>query len=128
MTDEIEYLAKRIRDRPDNVLSVSDLASELQLPELQVARDIKDIVKRDGFFDIGDHSIMFTGNTELAAFEIFKTAAANITFDEFIKHQEQPHLLMRLSRDRTVACKNNPEKLLQDAIKEKEINRGNTVS
>ena len=128
MTDDIELLAKRIRERPDKVQSINDLAGELALPELQVARDIKDIVKRDGFFDIGNQRVMFTGNSDLAAYEIFKTAASNISFDEFIQYREQPHLLMRLSRDREVACKSDPDKLLQDAVKEKESKRGNNVS
>ncbi len=121
MTDEIDLLTRRIKENPDRAISVSDLASELALPELRVARDVKDIVKRDGFFDLGNHKVMYTGNTDLVAFEIFKTAAANVTFEEFIQLQDQPHLLMRLSRDREISCKRNPEKLLQMAMKEKEI-------
>ena len=125
MTDEMDILARRIRDRPDKVMRITDLAMELQLPELKVARDIKDIVKRDGFFDLGNHRVMFTGNSDLAAFEIFRTAAANINYEEFVQYQDQPHLLMRLSRDREVACKSDPDKMLQDAITEKENKRGN---
>jgi len=121
MVDENDLLAKRIRDSPDKVHSVSDLADELQLPELRVARDIKDIVKRDGFFDLGNQRVMFTGDSDIAAFELFKTAAANISFDEFIQLRDQPHLLMRLSRDREVACRRDPEKLLQNALKYKEV-------
>ena len=128
MTDEIDFLAKRIREHQDRVISLTELASEFQLPELQVARSIKDLVKHDGFFEIGDQSVMFTGNSDLAAFEIFKTAATNITYDEFIQYREQPHLLMRLSRDRVVSCKSDPDKLLRDAVREKENKRGNTVS
>lgn len=119
MTDEFDLLAKRIRDNPDQAISFSDLASDLALPELKIARDIKDLVKHDGFFDLGNHRVMFTGNSDLVAFEIFKTAAAHISFDEYIQYQDQPHLLMRLSRDREMAYKSNPEKMLQDAIKEK---------
>lgn len=120
MADEFDLLAKRIRDNPDRVMSVSDLATELVLPELQIARDIKDLVKHDGFFDLGNHRVMFSGNSDLVAFEIFKTTAGNISYKEYIQYQDQPHLLMRLSRDREVAYRRNPENLLQNAIKDKE--------
>ena len=119
MTDEFDLLARRIRENPDRAISFSDLATELSLPELKIARDIKDLVKHDDFFDLGNHRVMFSGNSDLVAFEIFKTAAAHISFDEYIQYQDQPHLLMRLSRDREMAYKSNPEKMLQDAIKEK---------
>lgn len=120
MTDELDILARRIRDNPDRAISVLDLANELAVPELKIAGSIKDLVKRDGFFDLGNDRVMFTGDSDLAAFEIFRTTAVNISFEEFIQYRDKPHLLMRLSRDRMVASKSNPEKMLQDAIKEKE--------
>ena len=119
MTDEFDLLAKRIRENPDRAIPFSDLASDLAVPELKIARDIKDLVKNDGFFELGNHRVMFSGNSDLVAFEIFKTAATHISFDEYIQYQDQPHLLMRLSRDREMAYKSNPEKMLQDAITEK---------
>ena len=127
MTDELDILARRLREDPDRAISVHDLAAELQLPELRVAREIKDLVKRDGFFDIGNQRVMFTGNSDLAAFEIFKTTAVHVSYDEFIQYREQPHLLMRLSRDREVAYKSDPEKMLQDAIAEKESKGRNNL-
>ena len=119
MTDEFDILARRIKENPDRAIPFSDLANDLAVPEMNIARDIKDLVKHDGFFDLGNHRVMFSGNSDLVAFEIFKTAANHISFDEYIQYQDQPHLLMRLSRDREMAYKSNPEKMLQDAIKEK---------
>lgn len=120
MTDELDIIARRLRASPDQAVSVPDLAEELSMPEPRIARNIEDLVKRDGFFDLGNQRVMFTGDSDLAAFEIFRTAALNITYDEFIRYREQPHLLMRLSRDREVASKGDPEKMLQNAMKEKQ--------
>ena len=127
MTDDVEMLARRLRERPDMPVSVHDLASELGLPENRVSHDVKNLMKRDGFFDLGNSRLMFTGNSDLAAFEIFRTAAAHISYEEYVQHREQPHILMRLSRDREVACRMDTEKLLQNSIKEKEKTRGNSV-
>lgn len=127
MTDEIEMLARRLRETPDTPVNLPDLATELGLSEVRMARDVKDLMKRDGYFDLGNCRLMFTGNSDLAAFEIFKTAAAHVTFDEYIRFRDQPHILMRLSRDREVACRTDTEKLLQGAISEKEKSRGNRV-
>lgn len=127
MNHELDLLARRIRNSPDKAISFTELADELAMPELRVAREIKDLVKRDGFFDIGNQRVMFTGNSDLAAYEIFKGQAIHITYEEFIQYRDQPHLLMRLSRDREVACKSDPEKLLQNAMKEKESKGRNNL-
>jgi len=120
MTDETDIVARRLRDNPDRVISVPDQANELGIPESNITRSMEDLTKYDGFFNLGNDRVMFTGDSDIAAFEIFKTLAINITFDEYIKYREQPHLLMRLSRDRIIASKGDPEKLLQYAIKEKQ--------
>ncbi len=125
MTQDTELLERHLRKHQDRPFSVPDLASELHLPELKVAREIKDLVKRDGYFDLGNQRVMFTGDSDLAAYEIFRTAATHITYEEFIQYREQPHLLMRLSRDREVAYRSDPDKLLQMAVEEKKIKRGN---
>ena len=128
MTDDSELLAKRLREMSDRPVSVHDLAGELGLSEPRMARGVGDLMKRSGFYDLGGGKVMFTGNADLAAYEILRTAAANITFEEFVRHRDQPHLLMRLSRDREIACGSDPERLLRDAVREKEKSRGNTVS
>ncbi|MDD4307961.1 MAG: hypothetical protein PHU53_04035 [Thermoplasmata archaeon] len=127
MTDEIEMLARRLRETPNRPVSAPDLASELGLPEERVAHDMKSLMKRDGFFDLGNSRMMFTGNADLAGFEIFRNLASHISFEEYIQYRDQPHLLMRLSRDREVSCRSDPDKLLQQAIREKEKTRGSNV-
>ena len=120
MTDEFDLLARRIKESPGQPISFRDLASEMAVPEMKIARTIEDLVKHDGFYELGNSRVMFSGNSDLVAFEIFKTAAIHISFDEYIQYQDQPHLLMRLSRDREMAQKSSPEKMLQNAIKDKE--------
>jgi hypothetical protein len=80
----------------------------------------------DGMFDLGNGMLMFTGNAERAAFEIFKSVAPHITFDEYVQHRERPHVLLRMSKEREDAYLMDPSKLLRDALKEKET-RGNSV-
>jgi hypothetical protein len=127
MTDDVETLAKRLREMPDRPVSIPDLASEFGLSEAKMARNVSDLMKRDGFFDLGNERIMFTGNTDLAAFEIFRTSATHITFEEYARYREQPHILMRLSRDREISCRVDTEKMLQNSVREKEKSRGNNV-
>ena len=127
MTDDAEMLAKRLRGTPDVPVSVPDLAAELGLSGPRMARGMSDLMERTGFYDLGGGRVMFTGNADLAAFEIFRTAAMHITFEEFIRHRDRPHILMRMSRDREVACGTDPERLLREAVREKERPRGNSV-
>jgi len=127
MTDEVEMLARRLRERPDIPISIPNLASELGLPEARVALDVKNLMRRDGFFNLGNSRLMFTGNSDFAAFEIFKIAASHIFYEEYVQYREQPHILMRLSRDRAIACRVDPEKMLQNAIREKDKSRGSIV-
>jgi len=122
----VEQLAKRFRDNPDRPFNMSDIASEFGLSEARMARSMSDLLKRDGFFDLGNNRLMFTGNMDMAGFEIFRFAAPHISFEEYMKHRETPHLLMRLSRDREIACRIDGEKMLQDAVRERE-KRGNSV-
>jgi hypothetical protein len=127
MTDYVEMLARRLRETPDKPVSLPDLAAEFGLSEPRMARGMGSLMKRTGFYDLGGGRVMFTGNSDLAAFEIFKTAAIHITFEEYLHYKDQPHILMRMSRDREIACGPDPERLLKDAIREKEKSRGNTV-
>ena len=127
MTDDVEMLARRLREKPDQPVPYADLASEFGISEIKMTRSVKDLMKRDGFFDLGNSRLMFTGNSDLAAFEIFKTAAVHISYEEYVQYRDQPHILMRLSRDREVSCRTDTEKLLQNAIGEKEKTRGSKV-
>jgi hypothetical protein len=127
MTDDVEILARKLRETPDKPVYLPDLISELGLSDRKMARSVSDLMKRDGFFDLGNQRIMFTGNSDMAAYEIFRNAAFHISFEEYVRHREQPHILMRLSRDREVACRMDTEKMLQASIKEKERSRGNSV-
>jgi hypothetical protein len=126
MTDEVELIAKRLRENADRPMSAQGLASELGLGEERMPRHVRALLRMDGMFDLGNGMLMFTGNAERAAFEIFKSVAPHITFDEYVQHRERPHVLLRMSKEREDAYLMDPSKLLRDALKEKET-RGNSV-
>lgn len=126
MTDEVEQLAKRLRDNADRPMSAADLANELGFSERGMSSHVKALLRQEGFFDLGHDRLMFTGNADRAAFEIFRSVAPHISFDEYLQHKERPHILMRMSRDRDQAYAMDSERMLRDAAKEKD-RRGNSV-
>ncbi len=125
MSDTIEQLAQRLRNRPDTVMSVFELAEEMGLPPDNVPGTIERLRHRKDFHDLGNGRAMFSGNVDRVAFEVFRTEASQITFEEYQQFRDQPHILMRMSRDRDVASRMNPEKQLHDLIKEKNKTRRN---
>jgi hypothetical protein len=127
MTDDPERLALHLKARPGRAISIYDLATELGEPEERVARDIDRLLEREGFFDLGNDRVMFSPEADRPAFEIFRTAAPRITYEEFVRFRDQPHILMRLSRDREVAGPANLERELHDLREHKRQSRGNRV-
>jgi hypothetical protein len=125
MTDTFEQLALRLRNSPNRPLSLFEIAEELDLNQETMARGIESLANRDGFFDLGHGRMMFSKDADRVAFEIFRTEAPNITFEEFHKYREEPHILMRMSRDRDISGRMNPKKRFNELIKEKETSRGN---
>ena len=125
MSDNIEQLAMRLRNRPDTVMSIFELTEDMGLPSDNVTGAIERLTSRKGFYDLGNGRAMFSGNTDRVAFEVFRTEAPQITFEEFNQFRDEPHILMRMSRDRDVASRMNPEKQLHDLIKEKNMIRRN---
>ena len=127
MTDTLEQLALKIRNHPNKPFSVFDLADEFNMIQDKAVSIVEILAKRDGFFDLGHGRLMFSSDADRVAFEIFKTEAPNITFEEYHKYRDEPHILMRMSRDRDIAGRINPEKKLQELMKEKQKPRGNRV-
>lgn len=125
MSDTIEELAMRLRNRPDTVMSVFEMTEELGLSFDSVPGTIERLTSRKGFYDLGNGRAMFSGNADRVAFEVFRTEAQQITFEEYQQFRDEPHILMRMSRDRDVASRMNPEKQLHDLIKEKNMTRRN---
>lgn len=126
MTDPVETLAMRLRNHPDRVLSAFDMADEIGLDDERMTTTIEVLAKRDGFFDLGRGRLMFSSDADRVAFEIFRTEAPNVSYEEYQRYRDEPHVLMRMSRDRDVAGRANPEKHLKELIKGT-ANRGNKV-
>ena len=125
MTDYIEELALRLRENPDRAFSVFELGEEFGLSRDAMSTTLERLAKRDAFFDLGHGRMMFTNDSHRVAFEIFRTEAPNISYEEYVRYRDEPHILMRMSRDRDVAGRLDPEKRLQGLTKEKEKTRGN---
>jgi hypothetical protein len=124
MTDPVEIIASRLRDLPDRAFSILDISNELGFEREMMTTTIEVLARRDGFFDLGGGRMMFSGDADRVAFEIFRSEAPNISYEEYQRYKEEPHVLMRMSRDRDVADRINPEKRLKELMKER--NRGNT--
>jgi hypothetical protein len=127
MTDDPERLAIHLKSRPGRAVSIFELVEELGGTEESVTRDIRMLVRRDGFFDLGHGRVMFSPDADRAAFEIFRTAAPRITYEEFTRFRDEPHILMRLSRDREVAGPASLERELHDLKEQKRKARGNRI-
>ncbi|KYK26532.1 MAG: hypothetical protein AYK23_02895 [Candidatus Proteinoplasmatales archaeon SG8-5] len=123
MTDPVETIAMRLRDQPDRPFSVLDAAEELGLARDRTTTTIEVLARRDGFFDLGGGRMIFSSDADRVAYEIFRSEAPNITYEEYQRYRDDPHILMRMSRDRDVADRANPEKRLRELMKEKD--RGN---
>jgi hypothetical protein len=123
MTDPVETLALRLRNQPDKPFSILDAAEELGLVGERTTTTIEVLARRDGFFDLGGGRMMFSSDADRVAYEIFRSEAPNITYEEYQRYHDDPHILMRMSRDRDVADRANPENRLRELMKEKE--RGN---
>ena len=127
MTDPIETLALRLRDQPDKVFSVFEVADEMNIGSERITTTIEVLARRDGFFDLGRGRMMFSSDADRVAFEIFRTEAPNISYEEYQRYRDEPHILMRMSRDRDVAGRADPERHLEKLKREKENARGNRV-
>jgi hypothetical protein len=122
MTDPVEIVAARLREKPDRAFSVLDLGDDMGLGRDRMTTTIEVLARREGFFDLGGGRMMFSSDADRVAYEIFKSEAPNISYEEYQRYRDEPHLLMRMSRDRDVADRTNPERRLKELLKD----RGNT--
>jgi hypothetical protein len=94
-----DYLAKH-RDRP---FSAAQLGGSTSIGEPALRVILDDMVKRGELVGLGANRYLYATNSDVAAFHIMREVAPNITFEEFMAHREEPHLLARMSRDRVIA-------------------------
>ena len=94
-----------------SITSIHELLGEHQGT---VNENIDTLVGDKEIFKVGEGQYMYSDNSDLVAFEIFRGIAPNINFDEYQKYKNEEHILVRLSRDRemlsaTVTEEDNPD-------------------
>jgi DNA-binding transcriptional regulator GbsR (MarR family) len=126
MTNYAEHLEMRLRSNPDKPVSLFEVGEELGLSREAVQTNIQRLARRQYIFDLGNGRMMYTTNSDVSAFELFRTVAPRISLEEYQKYREEPHILMRMSRERDVFERINPESQLKEAVSQTQ-KRGNRV-
>ncbi|MCK5039332.1 MAG: hypothetical protein KAS16_09560 [Thermoplasmata archaeon] len=119
----IDSLLTHFRRNTDRVMSLNSIHELLGEGQKDVNDNIDALVEDKEIFKIGEGQYMYSNNSDLVAFEIFRGIAPQITFDEYLRYKDEEHVLMRLSRDREML--NGP--LSQEESPEPK-RRGNNLS
>jgi len=93
-----EYASKR-RDEP---FTASQARGALKIGEPALQALLCDMVRSGELVGLPSGRFLYTTNADVAAFHIMREVAPNITFQEFMLHRDEPHLLARASRDRDI--------------------------
>jgi hypothetical protein len=93
-----EY-ASRHRDEP---FSAVQAVGKLSVGEPALRATLGDMVRRGELVGLPSGRYLYTTNADVAAFHIMREVAPNITFEEFMSHRDEPHVLVRASRDRDI--------------------------
>ena len=96
----IDSLLTHFRKNRDQVMSITAIHELLGEGKDNMNKSIDMLIEDKEIFKIGEERYMYSNNSDLVAFEIFREIAPNITFDDYLKYKDEEHVLMRLSRDR----------------------------
>ena len=96
----IDSLLTHFRRNTDQVMTLTSIHELLGESKDHMNENIDALVEDREIFRVGEDRYIYSNNSDLVAFEIFRGIAPNITFDEYLKYKDEEHVLMRLSRDR----------------------------
>ena len=99
---EIKDLLAHFRKRRDSIIPIQSIFDDMDAGDDIISNDIEALVDRNEIFKIGEDRYMYSNNSELVAFELFRNIAPNISFEEFVAYRDEEHVLMILSRTRTL--------------------------
>lgn len=91
---------QRHRDSP---FSASQIGHGATLSEPSLKAVLDDLIERGEVHKVSDGRFLYTNNADIASYHILREIAPNVTFEEFMRHRDEPHVLVRISRDRVVA-------------------------
>jgi hypothetical protein len=94
-----EFAAKH-RDEP---FTAAQALRRLSIGEPALKATLTAMVDRGELVNLPSGRYLYTTNADVAAFHLMREVAPNITFEEFIAHRDEPHVLVRASRDRVIA-------------------------
>lgn len=102
MTGDFKNLIEHFRKHRDSVLTLSSLSDELDIRYDGLREALADLDEDTSIFDLGNDRYMFSTDRMLVAYEIFRGIAPNVTLDEYKQYRDEPHILVRMSRDRDI--------------------------
>jgi hypothetical protein len=91
--------AKRHADEP---FTAAQARGGQQIGEPALKRALGEMVMNGELVGLPSGRYLYTNNADIAAYHIMREVAPNISFEEFISHRDEPHLLVRASRDREI--------------------------
>ena len=95
----VKEFLQRHRDAP---FAASQIIGAPKVGEPVLRAVLEDMVSRGEVVKISPERFIYTTNADVASFHILREIAPNITFEEFMAHKEEPHVLVRMSRDRVI--------------------------
>ena len=103
MADQEKLVREFLQRHRDAPFAASQIIGAQSVGEPALRVILEDMVSRGELVKISPERFIYTTNADVAAFHILREIAPNITFEEFLAHREDPHVLVRMSRDRVIA-------------------------
>ena len=103
MADQEKLVREFLQRHRDSPFVASQIIGAPKIGEPALTAILEDMVSRGELVKVSPERFLYTTNADVAAFHILREIAPNITFEEFMSHKEDPHVLVRMSRDRVIA-------------------------
>ena len=103
MADSEKLVKEFLQRHRDSPFAASQITGAPNVGEPALKTILEDMVNRGELVRISPERFIFTTNADVAAFHVLREIAPNITFEEFMAHKDEPHILVRMSRDRVIA-------------------------
>ncbi|MBI5001275.1 MAG: hypothetical protein HZB92_07115 [Euryarchaeota archaeon] len=89
-----------LRDRP---FTVAQAAGALRIDEDSARKLLARHAQKGQVSELVRDRFIYSNSADVVAYNMFLEVAPNVTFQEYVAHRDEPHVLARLSRDRDIA-------------------------
>ena len=104
MMDSHEAALKRyFESHADRPFSAEQAAGELGIDEKTARQLLMRHANQGSVSELARNRFIFSNSADVVAYNMFLEVAPNVTFQEYVAHRDEPHVLARLSRDRDIA-------------------------